>query len=1446
MRKRINIKALGILLAIGAVAAASTHVLHGYQVRTNAGILLAQANRAEERGKFDTAANYLSRYLALVPEDVDARAKYALSIADPRVANSPKALMRAFLVLSRAVQLAPERNDVRRRLIDVAMNPRLQRFADAAAHLDKLPLDGDLLSLRARCCEETGSYAEARNDYRQAIAATPSELENYQRLADLLRTKADVVRRKKTSTTAEETVDDMVALADKTIMQMVEANPRNADAYLIRARYRQKTAAPNVDPEQLRAQVEPDLREAQRLAPDTVTVILAIAELERQRKNAAAARDVLRRGIQQHPREWSLVQALSRVEVLDEKLDAAVSVLRDGLKVMPDQLDLLWNYAHLLIHKKQDEEAARAVARLRKAGMPRPEMDYLQARIDFNHERWLKAQRTLEQVYPLLLKDHDQRKDWFSFNLALECSLMLGICYEHLGDPYRAATAYGRMVARDPSSVAGRQGHARMNWALGQLDSAEQEYRQLVSQYTVPPNVWVELAQLLIVRNRQNENADWKQVLQVLAAAEKQREQSRPSALTIKILRAEVMAAQSEYEAARWQLEQGHDNKKTRPEEVWVGLARLEMQRGKADAAEAVLDEAAKNLGDRLELRLARARLWAWRGGPEAAKALVPLGQGTEGFSEADQLRLLRALAQAHGEALDYPGAMRLWQQVAERRENDLGSRFTLFELAVVTGDEPAMRKYTQAIKEIEGEPEGTLWRYCLACQYLWHAEHGDKSRLAEAASLLKLVSDRRSAWARVALAQGAADDLLGKPHAAVANYKRAVMLGEQRPDVIKQLVQILTRRGYHLAAEQMIRRLRAQSPGLLVGLERPAAEVAMFKGELRQALELARQAVPPDSKDYRGHIWLSQLLWAADMPDEGLASLRRALALNDQAPEVWVALVQHLVRTKDKKQAEAVIQQAEQKLPRGTADLELAQCHDMVGNTERARPLYEAAFAARPQDVNVLRELATFAVNANRLDEAKARLNAIRQLKNSPPEAVAWANQRLAVLTASDGGNQNLQAALALLGVTGDDVLSGTPSAANLGDVRAKITILANQPSARKRKQAIALLEGLHRTHRITVDEQFLLAKLHESVGDWHKTRTLITDLLTTVAEKRQSAPTTREKSQWQSVYPTYLADYCAMLLRRNELTDARAWQAKLEHAEPDSPRSWDIKARLLAKQGKGATVVPGLKKLGEQDPALLVSIARLLEQIGQTAAAQEMFEKHVATAKEPQRLLVLAAFFGRQNRPGDALDLCERAWQTCPPTVVASTSVAALYAAKTPEPHANRVVERLQAAIAAHPDQPALLSHLAAVRRLQGRHDDAIALLRQVADRDKSDSVVRNNLAWLLALKGHADEALAAVADAITLRGEQVNLLDTRAVAYIVKGKHGLAVKDLEEAIAEAPTPGRYFHLAQAHFFGTHNLVAARDAWQRARGLGLTDTSVDQLERGTYRQLKAQLDRP
>src|SRR5262249_41674074 len=129
------------------------------------------------------------------------------------------------------------------------------------------------------------------------------------------------------------------------------------------------------------------------------------------------------------------------------------------------------------------------------------------------------------------------------------------------------------------------------------------------------------LARLLILRNRQDDQPNWDEVHGLLARAEK----DRPS-IEIIILQAEAEAEQGHFDKARERLEKVEDQNGP-PAEVRVALSALEERQRRPAAALALLDEAQRRLGDRVELRLARIRYWGAHKGDEARKELARLGE---------------------------------------------------------------------------------------------------------------------------------------------------------------------------------------------------------------------------------------------------------------------------------------------------------------------------------------------------------------------------------------------------------------------------------------------------------------------------------------------------------------------------------------------------------------------------------------------------------------------------------------------------------------------------------------------------------------------------------------------------------------------------------------------------------------------------------------------------
>jgi tetratricopeptide (TPR) repeat protein len=560
------------------------------------------------------------------------------------------------------------------------------------------------------------------------------------------------------------------------------------------------------------------------------------------------------------------------------------------------------------------------------------------------------------------------------------------------------------------------------------------------------------------------------------------------------------------------------------------------------------------------------------------------------------------------------------------------------------------------------------------------------------------------------------------------------------------------------------------------------------------------------------------------------------------------VALVQHLATSKDREKAEAALREAERTLSRDKAALALAQCYEAVGRSDRAAELYQSALADNPKDVSLLRSVAMFHLRTGQLSRAQPHLRRIMALKDKAPDEAAWAQLTLAFVLGVGGDLPRSQQAL--------ELVAQTSQAETREKQRVRAVVLAGRLDPADRRQAIAILEDLGTKQPLRADDQFLLAQLYETLGDWPRARERMLTLLAS----------NRENSQ-------YLGHFIRSLIRQKELDRAQLWLEKLEKLGPEqtpeaAPRAaperlatLELKALLVKAQGKGseaAALIQGYaRKAGPTGrPANeLLRIATLLEELEQSAA-EEMYRQYVSRAAQsgrPESVLVLAQYLARRKRTQEALDLCERAWSTCAAERVASTSLAILTAGKPEGRECERVRGWLEVAVRKNPGMPALSVHLAVLCKIEGRIPEAVALFRKVIDggNRRASVMAMNNLAWLLALKNGPPnspsppaEALELITRALQTVGPQPGLLDTRAVVYLKMGQSAPAIKDLEAAVAVNATASKYFHLAQAHRLANDRL-AAKVALRKASELGLKADTLDPLERPGYDQLLADLAR-
>jgi Tfp pilus assembly protein PilF len=134
---------------------------------------------------------------------------------------------------------------------------------------------------------------------------------------------------------------------------------------------------------------------------------------------------------------------------------------------------------------------------------------------------------------------------------------------------------------------------------------------------------------------------------------------------------------------------------------------------------------------------------------------------------------------------------------------------------------------------------------------------------------------------------------------------------------------------------------------------------------------------------------------------------------------------------------------------------------------------------------------------------------------------------------------------------------------------------------------------------------------------------------------------------------------------------------------------------------------------------------------------------------------------------------------------------------------------------------------------------------LYSQDIEQGGGDVVSLNNLAWLTILKDakESTSALSLINRAMDRRGPLPELLDTRGVIYLKAGDFRRAIADLTTAAAGAPSPAKYFHLAQA-YLGAKNKEAATQNWDKALKSGLKEEILHPLEASTYKEVLSALE--
>ena len=1384
LQRKLKVKRLLLLILVVGISGGGLFALHRFQERRQAGTFLHRAQEAVANQDWEAAHDLYKQYLQFRPRDLAGLQGYATALEE--LAKTRPAMARQqILVTEQLLRLDPHQNEFRHKLAKRYLEAG--HYPNAKEHLNFLlnPTEGgqsgdaELLELAASCEVLDGrNYSGAVQYLERAVRTGKASTEAYLQLALTLRQQI--------------ATEEARERAEAVLNDLITARPNDLMAHLARARYWVQTGDPT--------KAQADLDQAARLpgAGEHPDLILAQAELALWKDDLDAAKNVLTHGTETAPDDLRLRLRLSEVLSRLNELEAARKVLAST--PAPEKLTDLTalDIADRLLDLGDATAARQRAVQLQEAATTQPLGDYLLGRVYLNEGNWPAALSLLKGCVTALGRLPTYQHKAY---------LALGQCYSLANNPDQQLLAYSAARQLSPASVSAKLGEADALAKLGRIAEAIDIYRALTP--TMPgaraPLCRLRLAEILA---RAPEQRDWTILEESFGNA--------PYSAEIELIRSEALYHQGQTDQAIRVLREAAVRYPSDPRLISAQALLL----GEINPAEALplLTEAETQLGDRLPLRLARAQLLARQSNPSRQKILAMTDEAA-GYSRPERIALWSGIAELLAALGQRRDAITLYDRVAKEAPYDIPSRLALFDLALVEQRNDLQEQMLEELAKLDG-PEGPVRLAVEVARSIVTATPGDTTIVPMLRDKLLKARSKRESWGRISVLLGDLALLEHQPDVAIQHYRQAMQQGERTDQLVRKMVGLLLDRQHHPEALAILNHV-AVDARLAPDLAKQRTLLKSVMGEnRRENLAWAESEAALRSRDYRDQLFRATVFAVNNAPAEAKAALQKAVALNDRAPETWIALVRFLAASGQRDEAKSAFEQARQKLKPGDSPesaaivaLTLGACQELLGDVREAETLYREAHRLAPNDPAILRQLVILLQRTDRKAEAAALLETTIR-GDVPPAVRRWARRTLAfAMVAGPEGYSQVPAAVALL----DENLR--EGGGLLDDQRAKSLILAVDPF--QRAEALAGLMESARKIPLGPEENFLLAKLHLQNGGLGRAEAALKEA-------------TRSGGL---AMPEHLALLVRVQLDMGHHDGAKETVERLKLVAPGSWEAIAEDARYLARTGRKAEAGKIAFSAAAPNEAahLLARVGPLLEEIDCPAEAEQAYRQYAGLVKRSDAHVPLASFYLRQGRPAEAIALARSRQADCP---VGTTALLLSGAVRSRPPELVPAKERpewdqtvttaaawVEAKLKNEPNNPDLLFARAELHDAVGRFDDEVRAYEAALAINPDQEIYLNNLALLLALhhRDHSARPLDLINRAIRRRGPLPYFLDTRAVIHTVAGRLDEAEKDLEAAIALAPRPVYFFHLAIVH--DQADRTQARDAaLGEARQRGLT----------------------
>jgi len=1342
-QRRFNWK-LALVLLIGIVVlGTSAYVLRLWHRSRRAEQGLILGNKAYQEQKWEEAASYLGRYISMVQDDVPALLKYAEAQLQIRPLK-PGNLTQAVSAYRIALRVEPDNLEAATRLVEIYLQMGIPGEAELIASRS---LSGNesvkLRRLLAISLISQRKIRDAAKELTDIINEHPDQVMAYEISGQL----------------AEQYPDDFPEPAEYWFEQAIENNPSSALAYIARGSFNFRRANTTEAKADFAKAETLDLSEPQvrlRLAGELVKM----NEFEKAEQHLTAVQE-------SEPANQSLWQIRAGLAIKSGSQQQMLQVAQNGLEALASQpWDFMPVAAELFIRADKFDLAAQCVEQLRQKEIAPSSTLFLEGLLADRQGRTYEAVSLWRQAMQRGNKSPDLR-------------VKLASALWRLGDRQSALSEMRMLVSQSPDLLEGRFNLARMFAQTGSWQEAAEQARLVLG--FVPGSVDAALlfaqARIHTLAENQIEKDSplWTDLRNRLAKLE----EATGKSVEVKLLQFDLAMKQGDLAEAGTLLTA---IKQDYPADVRVFMAEADLLvlQEKQEQAITVLNEAIGKFTDKIEPVRYLAVLLSQSGRMQESEKVAKdaLMQNDEPVAQRTLCLLLTELYNQWGRQEE---AYQLLSSMADKYSSDIPIKRRLLDCKQLIGNPQKAQQIVADIKSLEGE-DGWQWRYEQA--KLWFNQDDFELHYSQAVSLLKenLLANPDDQSSRMLLA--AAHEKTGQLPLAISFYQEALNRSPKDLRIIIPAIAALYKANEFDRADEILHQAANQN------LSHP--ELTKFelyshfrRGELAPAGDVLEDMLIQDPNNRSLCLSLALLKIRQNSFTEAEELLNK---LKRQEPEdlsVTAAQIELNLRRGNSAQAFRLCDDVVSSRNDASAYLLRGRIYARLGQIEQAQADFDYASSLEPNNVTVWVAKSDLYRTAGNFAEA---VSCIRKAISIQPDNPDICKRAILLLLGSDQPEMISEGKNLL-----DKTLASYPSDVQLRIYKARY--LLSEETAPGTRQATDILGQITQEQPTLSEPWLLLGAVALKQGQPAKVIDISLQGLANIPNDK-SLLTLKARAEAMRSPALAIPTLKAVLELQPDDMDAAVLLAEAYIKADQAAKAVSLLENYLAEYDNNSDV-----------RRINLALAAALYKDGKHTDAQSKFDSLYQSDPCDAMPLLMQVNLLKEDRLWDQIDQKVTHWCKNHPQDNRIPVLIANDLAGDPDDKARGLAEKLlRTSLENNPQDLSAMSSLAILLQTTGHNSESVELYKQILNLQPDNTIVINNLAWILCQdQGQYEQALELAQMGLEIDPGYVDLIDTRGVIYYKLAQYENAVRDFSRSLELYPdtSPSKvatHLHLAKA----------------------------------------------